>query len=276
MKTTRITAVLTLLLAGCQPAPEDDNQGIAVGNPGVIAMSIAASDDVEVEAAGLRPTLVRYGTCGVGNDATVGGGDPVDLADGPADYAFPEGTWCGVGLETVSLEIDGRWDPGTGEQATFTLTLDLPSVVLGFVDEVLAVDDETELAFELASPGWLDAAGLGLSDGDDLVVAAGDELHDTLVASLQDESAAFDDLDGSGVVEQEERDAGPLAVPADIQFNDTYPAGMDSEASGYATGCSCGATGRSDGAPLLLLLALATWRRGRRPLPRPSARPSRR
>ena len=184
----------------------------------------------------MQPQQLRYGTCG-GYDEAEGGGEEADLVEGPAEYSFPAGTWCGVGLQIVRLDLVGRWAPDSGEEATFTMQLDVDDVVLGFVDDVLDVDDETELAFELGSPGWLAADVLGLVDGEEQEVLPEHDLYGELVAALQEESAAFDDLDGSGVVEELERDAGPLAIAADIQFRDPGAAGVSGDAAGYMSGC---------------------------------------
>ena len=260
MTTTRTTLLLTLalaLLTACeQPVevdPGGDEMGIAIGNPGVVSLGIAASDDLSLTLAELPLAALDHHGCSA-EPATGITDVTLDLTDGPASVELLAGTWCGLRLELADpLVVEAEWAPATGEAATVELALEVAMVDLEPLDDgSFTVDEETELALELAAPGWLDAELLALEDGDVLVVEPGHALHLDLFGAVTEDSAAFEDLDGSGLVEQPERDAGPLLVGGDLVF-EAAPAGLSD--SQYASGCSTSVAPRPD--PGLLLLALA-------------------
>ncbi len=259
--TRRWTWTLSLLLLGCTPEADDErNEGIAVGNPGLLSVSLAVTADVDVTRADLDVTTLEFGGCG-GYGAEVGGA--ADLALEPAAFAIDAGRWCGVRLNLgAPLVVEASW--GT---SAIALTLDADEITVGAAAS-FDVDEETELAFEIGMPEWLDPVALGMTDGEDLVVGPGDDLHDELVAALHGDSALFDDLDGSGDVGGDERDAGPLAL-GDVEFTieQTDAEGAYPNSAGYAgQACACAASvGVGDaGAAVLLLLPLFAVSRRRR------------
>ncbi len=257
----RIHLLALALLVGCAPPEEEQNQGIAVGNPGVVSMSMA-------EAAGFTFTLVQapidalgWASCGAG-DALDELATTLDLVDEPEPLPFPAGTWCGVVVRFAGpLELKATWEEG-GATATLTAAVDLPDVLLGAIDGDLIVDEGTAWALELASPDWLDAGALGLADGVDLVIEVADPGHALLVAAFTDETALFHDADASGLVETEERDAGPAALPMQFAFNPDPAPGATADAAGYSGGCTSGGPGSGGWTwALLSLLVLAQRRR---------------
>lgn len=261
----RANVILFALLVGCVPPEEEENQGIAVGNPGVVSMSLAECDEFTVTFAEAPLQALGWASC----DSTDRLDElyaTLDLATGPEALDFPAGDWCGVVVRLDGpLELELDWDDGTS-QGSLVASITLPELTLGAVDGPLAVDDTTAWALELASPDWLDPAALGLADGLDLTITAEDDEHELLVAAFTDETALFDDLDASGLVETPERDEGAVALPMQIAFNPD-PYGGSADAAGYSTACSCeqDAAGSSTWAiALLLSLGLVRTRRRRR------------
>ncbi len=255
--------VIALVLSlGCQQEAEPD-EGIAVGNPGLTSMSMAVTDAVSLTSAAGTLNRVRFAgaECG-GVDLTSYVDLTLELALEPADFDFPGGTWCGLILDfTGPLVLTGTWDDGVGA-GEVDLSLNLGSVSLGAVEETLEVDAGSELAFELAAPGWLDDALGSLADGETLS-AEDPLLHDALVAAFADDSQLFDDGDGDGIVTEPERTVGPVATAMELRFESVglYGESADS-AAGLSSACDVGAGG-SAGLPLFLLLAFRRSRRRR-------------
>lgn len=246
-----------VLLAACRPA-DDTHEGIAVGNPGLVSMALATSSGFTLTRAELPIDWVGYASCS-GSDR-LASLDRTDLVV-PATAAIPQGSWCGfvVALSgAATLEAD--WSEG-GASGTLQATFTLSDVELQAV-ETIEVIDSTTLAIELASPDWLDPAALGLADGVDRVITGDDPEADLLRAALGDESAVFDDPDGSGLVESEERSVGAIALPGDVQFSEAV-AGVSSDAEG-AAGCSCSSSEANPPTLLLWLLLSLLGYRGRR------------
>ena len=251
---------LALVLLGCQPAGEP-NEGIAVGNPGLTSLSLAVTDSVALASVSGSLYRVRFAgaDCG-GLDVSSPVSLDIDLAQEPAAFDFPGGTWCGLILDfSGPLQFEGSWNDGLGSGA-LDVALTVGSVSLGAVAESMEVDEESELAFELASPGWLDLALDGLQDGETVTVDAESPLHDLLVAALSDDSQLFDDLDGDGVVAPTERDEGPLATSRELRFENADAYATTSEGVGMVAACGV-AGGGSGGWALLALLGLRRRRR---------------
>jgi|GEM_PF-1444387 len=244
---------------GCADPATDTHEGIAVGNPGVMALTLADSEDFTVTEAALPVAWVGFASCeGADRIATLGGTQ--DFVAGPLLVEAPAGSWCGVVVRfSGEAAFAATWDDGV---STGTLGGALTQVELGFqpIDGPLVVDEDTALVLELGSPGWLDAAALGLEDGEDVVLDAEAPEHAVLVAALADESAVFDDPDGSGELDPPERNAGAVALPAQIQFNEGVVSGLTGDSS--SSGCSCESAPSPGGwaAWLLLLLALGVRR----------------
>ena len=266
-------ACLALLGLGCVPPDDEQNQGIAVGNPGVVALSLAAAEGFVWTAADASVSALGFASCGSGDTLRDVAGT-LDLRDGPALLPFPAGSWCGLLVRFDGpLTIAASWSEA-GASGTLTATLTVPEVTLGALAGTLAVDAGTAWALELASPDWLDAGALGLTDGVDLVVTEESPEHATLVAALTDETALFDDGDGSGLIEAPERDAGPAALPMELAFNLEPVAGVSSDASGGA-GCALAPAPTGPLGILLLLVSGSLVSRrstGRRRVRRPDRR----
>ncbi len=255
---TLLALLITALLAGCPQPPDDgggdgDEMGIAIGNPGVVSLSIAASEDVELVLAELPVAALEHHGCDASHALGIQDVN-LDLTDGPVAVELLPGTWCGLRVQLAEpLAIEATWAPATGESAAISLELGASRVDLEPLDaDTFTVDEQTWLALELAAPGWLDAELLDLQDGDALVVDADHELHLPLVDAVARDSQAFDDLDNSGLAEAAERDDGPLLIGGSLSF-EPAPAGM---ADVQSAGCSTSLLPGAEPGLLLLLLAL--------------------
>ena len=248
------------LLVGCQ-AGTTEHEGIAVGNPGLASLSLAVSDGATLDSAAGRIASARFAgaDCG-GDDRASTLAQDVDLADGPASFDFPAGRWCGLILDLSGpLVLAGTWSEGAAS-GPLSATLDLGAVPLGAVDDALEVAEESELAFELGAPGWLDGSLADLADGEALEIDADSPEHDPLVAALRGDSGLFDDVDGDGVVARAERDLGPLAVARELRWEEVPAAAVRTDSGDSA----CAVTGRGSGGGWLGLGLLLLFGRRRR------------
>ncbi|MFZ5479530.1 MAG: hypothetical protein ACOZNI_22385 [Myxococcota bacterium] len=202
--------LLLLLLVAC--VPPGPAEGTAVGN---LTVSVDAASGTGVTFTSGEATLARVDLegCAEATD-TVTFGREVDLLGGER-LALPiEGGWCALGFA-----FDGPLVlSGGGNGGTFTLSLEVPE--LRMTGEV-SVGGKV---LELAAPGWVDVALLGLSEGTDVRVDAGSELHALLVDAITDDSAMFADEDESGHVDEGERARGAEAAcgaDMDAEMDDT-------------------------------------------------------
>lgn len=256
--TRRLLLAALLLAVGCGEPQDNTHEGIAVGNPGVVSMSLAEADTFTFTEASLPVDWVGFADC-EGGARFVYPAD-ADLAVTPLSLQAPAGEWCGIQVAfqgTATLAAD--WDDGVGT-GSLSATLELADVGLQVVDARQTIDEDTELALELASPDWLDPGALGLADGVDLVIDIDDPEHGVIVAAIVDESAVFADEDGSGRVETAERDAGALALPATLGLNPDV-GGATADAAGMSSGCSCASGGSAPSLGWAVLLLLAVVRR---------------
>ncbi|MCP4873016.1 MAG: hypothetical protein GY898_30350 [Proteobacteria bacterium] len=260
MRRWLLVVLAAAAFAGCDPnAEEDPDRGIAVGNPGLLSVSMAVTADVEVTAATLAVSSFEFAGCGGYAYASTSGGT-VDLAAEPEGYDFTEGSWCGVRINAVGVfHVEA-----TSGASAISLDLEVDDISVG-ADVAFDAEESSEFAFELGTVDWLAPVVAALVGDEDLSIDVEHELHDELVAALQLDSALFDDLDGSGVVEDPERDAGALAT-GEIQLSfDIAPnaAGYtsDSATSGCGMSCDSGGGGAPGAVGFLLVLALVGSRR---------------
>ena len=90
---------------------------------------------------------------------------------------------------------------------TLDLTLELVAIDL---EATAAVDLSADhWVLELATPGWLTAEALGVSDGTDVVIGPHEPQGEAAADLVRDTSALFRDDDRDGVISDAERTAGP-------------------------------------------------------------------
>lgn len=266
-------ALPALLLAGCGEPQDDTHEGIAVGNPGVVSLSLAEADTFVFTEMTLPVEWVGFGGCDGG--ARFAYPAAADLVVEPLRVTVPVGEWCGVQVAFLGdATLTADWSDGLGGSGSLSANLVLSDVGLQVVDDAQRIEGGVELALELASPDWLDPDALGMADGVDLVVDVGDPAHDLIVAAFTDESAVFADEDGSGRVDPDERDAGAVALPATLGL-DPNLGDSTADAAGGSAGCSGCASSGSPGTAsawfFFLMGGLVLGRRRRRPLDPPIA-----
>lgn len=223
-----------LVVTGCV-SPDSQQDGTAVGNPGVVAFALGQPTDLTVEEGEAFFTSGTVSPCGSGDAVALEELDEsVSIEDGEIAFDLPAGTWCTMSL--AGLEVgasglleadpdDGAWSMGldVGE-----LTLNAPSFS-GF-----RVNEEQVFVLELGAPGWFDATRLEAVAGEEVFVEPGDDAHDGLAADIAAASALFDDADGDGDVSAAERTEGSSASAAN---DEPQASGGETEESG-APACS--------------------------------------
>lgn len=194
-----------LALLACQaPTP-----GTIVGNPGEARLTTGDASGASYTNAFLSVESVTWTDCGGATlDVPVDG--TLDLLD-PVILQAPAGTWCSL----TATPAGPLWAEGQGDGGgTFALELDLPALTLASAGATGLLIEDAAVVIEIGAPGWVDAAALGLVEGEVAQIAPGDARHDALVAAAADSSAVYED-DGDGVVSEAERAAGAALGGAD-------------------------------------------------------------
>jgi len=178
--------------------------------------------------------------CGDGDTQSLVSDDTVAFG---TSIEVPVGSWCSIRMEaegavTFDFLVDSE---GVGEYA---IDLDFGEVELAVEGGgAFSVAEEQAFVFELGSPGWLDADDLEFDAEDDLV--EDEALLADLADVVTDYSGLFEDSDGDGAVDGDERDSGAVAG-----------LGGDDEDGAAESGC-----GASSGT--LAVLPLLVWGRRR-------------
>ena len=196
---TRWTPLAVLALSGCMVGSVDP--GTAVGNPPDALVRLAPSEAVSVSAASMTDASLLLAPC----DAA----EPVEEYDlGPLDL-----------LASSAFEIDGFDLCGArveADRSTMTVsTTGSEPVSIGFESIELdlgpadaanppTLQADAHYIIELAGPGWLDLLEDPMVEGDP-DVSKGSTLHDALLASIEDETALFEDADNDGSIDDSER-----------------------------------------------------------------------
>lgn len=231
----RTVLAALLLLPACNP---EDSSGTSVGNPGLFALRAAPTSSVEVVDGFLGAEGGLLTACDGTEQAfdlePPGFGDVREL---------PSGDWCSLELqlpEDEGLELEIRVDSLSEDPHGIALPLD-SITVSAHQDFTIAPD--AEFVLQLGSTDWLTEARFEL-DGDEVVLVDGQE--DALAEVVLDASALYADPSGDSELDDDEREAGPIAA-ADP---DTVPA--DDEGGGSAADPACDGTGAAL-VPLCLL-----------------------
>lgn len=255
-----LLAQVAALSAGCldQPPPS----GTLVGNPGKTDARVAPIGGLDLATATAEGLAVRYVGCdGVAADAPE---HPTSLVDGR--FTLPGGSWCSLVAAIDTLHVTGTRQI---EPIPVEISLDPGLVLTLWTTEPLVVD-ETDTILELGAPGWLAVDAIEPVEGG-IVIAPESELASALALAIARDSAWYLD-DGDGVLDEVERDAGPIATTVSLP-PDALRADEDSgvDTSVGLEGCNCATETRGGGAAAGLLAALAALGL-RRPAPTASRR----
>lgn len=179
--------------------------GTGVGNPGTTRLTMERTPALMLDEVSAPLGAWEVDRCD-GTVDTVDVGRQADLL-APEPDEVPGGEWCGLrAVFDGPLHLVGRAENGEPGKATVDLTLDLGEA--GVTIETLKVDGGSWI-LELHPPSK--EAMDGLEDGTHLVVEPQDADHDALASAVASTAGLFEDLDEDGVLDAEERDAGPLA-----------------------------------------------------------------
>ena len=204
-------------LLGCQPEGPGP-AGIAVGNPpgkvdDAARVVVTVADGLDVFMTDFEMPLrgIYLENCeGNARVYEVEEGAVVRL-DTPIE--MPVGRWCGVGLAPRERTVRLRGESDT--EASFRFQGGLGRILL-FNRQGFDLDGGDTLVMELAEPGWLSAATLGLRPRQQLEIGGPDCLEDPrcvrIRAGLMDQAGLYRDRDDDGRVGDQERDEGTDAA----------------------------------------------------------------
>ncbi len=269
---------LFLLAALCACAPalddDDDDQGIYIGNPGVTTLRLGAIAGTEPDDQGFAAEVMELRSCD-GEHA-----DEVDLSDGYLDgeeFEVPSGPWCEATLHNVYVVMDAI-EGEEPDERFLTLELEIPAIELsGLTTDGFEIVADGEYVLELGSPGWFDVDEVDF-EGEDFVWIGpeeNEELHAELVERMAGDTALWGDANGNTEVDDEERDAGPVANPDEPVEPEPDPADDDDD-DGSGPACAGSASSVAGSAAvawpasmaLVVISLLTTTVRRRRSNPR--------
>lgn len=245
MKRSAILIYSLACLAACTGDGGDPNEGIAIGNPGVMELAIGAAEGLEVTAALLEtPELVLVDCEGEATPVPV----EEDMLFLGAGVDVPSGDWCQLHAVAAFVFIEAWVEDEPDQVILFELGVDT-LILNGPTTDGFTIGEEELLLLEILPPDWTSAAELDPQE-EELIVEPSHPMYEGFVALVREEAALFADADGDGVVDDEERDDGLTASTAEPQEPD------DDDAT---PGCS--ASGGGAGSALLLFVVAATLRR---------------
>lgn len=255
-----VAAAALVTLAGC-PSPDDQHDGTAVGNPGVVSFALGApAGDMDVHFAEAVADRLFVRACGSTEDVELERDDDEIPLDGDVVADLPQGTWCTLGVDGLDVFAEGEHVESQDEdEGVFALALSVGTLVINAPswDGFVVTQDEA-FVLELGAPDWIGAGDIGLTPENQVVVDDQTVEHDAVVAALADPSGLYGDPNTDSVVNDNERDAGAEAAVANEEPTEPDP-GM----SGSTPGCSSSGGGAS---PIwLLVLGVLGLRRAQRP-----------
>lgn len=192
-----------LLLISCDP--NGTFGGTAVGNPTGMDIALAEGKGMSISHASMSVSSIDIDTCD-GSWKTVEVAHNVDLLQ-VTPIMLPGAHVCGVRL----IPEGNLGITATDGVHTFQASLQLPLLQISTTN--LA---QPALILELGSPAWIDAAQIGLNEGD-VAVSMGHPLYDGLIAALVSGSALYADTNENGQIDDAERESHATAQPDNIE-----------------------------------------------------------
>lgn len=248
-----------VFVAGC---PSSEQNGTAVGNPGVAAFALGAPSGLTVEDGMAAFSFGSVLPCADDDPVALEGAwEPMEFMDEIA-FEIPQGIWCSLTLEGLEVWIEGAlFEDEDEDESSYTLLVEVDSVTLNAPTIAgFAVAEDQPFVFEFGGPEWLSADDLGLELGGVVDVTPEDPEHEGIASAASSSSSIFGDSDENGEVSEEER----LAEGAKASASNPTPEaaeGSDSNAP------SCSAGGGASPSALLLLGGLVGLLRRRRVTP---------
>lgn len=184
--------VAAALLTACA-GPRDEDEGIYVGNPSMVALRLADPEpSVTLEVAVLSLDDVSVDRCGDAESVAAPGS--FDLL-GDERFEVSPGALCGVDvLPGGLLHLEG-----VRNHQSWELDLELDDVAVGVDDAApdLAAED---LVLELGKPGWI-SGQVGPPDS---------KASQRVANGLRDDAGLFLDVDRNGRLGEAERARGAV------------------------------------------------------------------
>ena len=201
-----LARTVLVLLTVCACTVPEPHEGTFVGNPGEARIRVSPTEGLDFTEVELGAATLTASGC-EGDDAEPVELDGVDLL---AVLEIPEGTWCGLRLETggpsrLVADADGG---GRVEMTLDLLRFDLEAAESEGVDH-----DASAWVLDLGGEDWTTAASLGVDGGENLVIGTRDPLSGELATALMAGTALYADEDRDGEVGGDERSAGPAFAP---------------------------------------------------------------
>jgi len=190
---------------GCS-SNHDVHQGTIVGNPGDGMVSLARGADLTYAEATVRDETVLMEACLNNSDETTSPDQILQLVP-VGVLEIPSGQWCGMTLLLGDLQVSG-WGP---DYSTFTLELAPGQVTLNADDFFIWRDSRYLL--ELGSTDWITADLLDLPGAKDVAVDSTHSLYESLNEAIASGSALYEDLNGNGELDDDEREVALAAGP---------------------------------------------------------------
>jgi hypothetical protein len=186
------------------------SNSITMPDPSPLAMVLAPGNGLQARSLRVTGGYLFLEGCASGTGASLFLGEQTNLAG--MQTSLMGGNWCGLTValgETATLKAithSGHWleAPVGGTE-----------IVLGNADGV-SVSGQSFI-LEIGAPGWLDAEGLGMTEGHRTLTTGEPELEQILLA-LREGTALYEDLDRNGVLGTNERSevrAASVAEPAE-------------------------------------------------------------
>jgi hypothetical protein len=235
---TRVTP-LALLAMACSTVPTDTDAPyvpdpdeepiIFVGNPG----STVTVGDVAVPDLGglVRLDELDLWPCDDGEPARLSPG--LRFLPDPTPFNLPTGTWCGMSLRLAGHTLLSGLDPSG---ALFDLSFEPMAIDLPFFAPLeLSAEERSEpddpfsaYTIELGEPGWATLA-TDLLPTQDVDIGPGHPLYGPLLHQLRQGTHLYNDTNGDGRTDPEER-SDKLAAPPDDTLTSWFFALTDTSA----------------------------------------------
>jgi len=194
---------ICLLLISCDP--NGTFGGTAVGNPTGMDIALAEGKGMRISHASMSVSSIDIDACN-GSWQKIEVAQNIDLLQ-IDPIVLPGAHVCGVRL----IPEGNLGITATDGVHTFQASLQVPLLQISTTN--LA---QPALILELGSPAWLDAAQIGLNEGD-VAVSIGHPLYDGLVAAIVSASALYVDSNENGKIDDAERESHATAQPDNVE-----------------------------------------------------------
>jgi hypothetical protein len=254
--------IVILAFLACRGDTQHD--GTIVGNPGDAKTKIAQGSDLEFVYGFGSFLEIMIGT--IDEVWEMEDLEGLDLIDPQQSIEIPAGSWDKMSIYVQEIYLQGI---NNFDDRSFTIILE--DVMIELDGQQSFNISEEEYILELARPDWLTGEFLGEIAGSEtgdtgltVMIDIGSDEYDSLFNIVEEQTGLFNDLDGDGEVNTQEREEGNVAYTtstAEEQAANNPPEEDTGEpASETVSTCGCSDTSMS-----LFLIPFLTigilWRR---------------